>query len=167
MTHVELVWVSFGRLLLQLLISEPQEVKEGARGGRWFQEMNPDPGNRATPPLGHTGLKGFLEVGNAHDFRSLRLGWPNITTFRLQRMNSVPCLQTPHLRLVWFHAHLPLCCPIRRANIRYITLSKCDLSNLIYSTHCKLTMKQKPYTCKKFNEILNPIVLKESAGQTT
>ena len=102
MTHVELVWVSFGRLLLQLLISEPQEVKEGARGGRWFQEMNPDPGNRATPPLGHTGLKGFLEVGNAHDSRSFRLGWPNITTFRLQRMNSVPCLQTPHLRLVWF-----------------------------------------------------------------
>ena len=46
--HVERIRASFGHLLLQLQIGEPQEVRKRARGAGWGQEMKADPSNRAT-----------------------------------------------------------------------------------------------------------------------
>ena len=51
--HVESVAVSLGHLLLQLLVGQPQEMRKRKTIGRWCQEVNADPTDRAASPKSH------------------------------------------------------------------------------------------------------------------
>ena len=61
MTHVELVRVSFGHLLLQLWICQAQKLRDRAREGGRGEEIKANPSHRATWP-GHSGVEDFLKV---------------------------------------------------------------------------------------------------------